>query len=222
MQRIAAVPLTTLALLALAPAGAARAATLTTDTRCYQETQDVILQGTGFTPLSSVSVMRDGQPLGNAIADANGNFIRKFPTPELPRSVNEKVYDLSATDMLNTAATRYRATRIFADFRPHRGDPKTLRVRFSVNGFGLRQQHVPVYLHWVDPSGTVRKTSKLGTAKGTCGVIRATRERRLFPFAARRGMWILQFDTRERYSRATNARRTPWVRKPVQIYARKG
>ncbi len=201
---------------------AASAASLSTDTRCYQETQEVVLNGTGYAPLATVNVALDGAPLGTAQADANGTFQRKFPTPELPGGEREAVYTLSATDQVNTASTRYRATKVFADFAPSTGDPIRLRVRFSVAGFGLSRPQASVYLHYVRKStGRVQRTIRLGTARGTCGVIRATKKRRLFPFAPARGTWILQFDTVKRYERATSRRTTPWVRKPVEVFTRR-
>lgn len=209
--------LATVAVLA-ASAPAAAAATLQTDTRCYQETQEVIVNGAGFAPLSAVTISRDGAVLGTAQADANGAFRNKFDTPELPNDVRERLYQLSATDTIATALTSYRATRIFANFKPGRGNPATLRVRFTVFGFGLVQRRAPVYLHYVSPSGRARRSVKLGIATGVCGRIDQTRKRRLFPFDAKRGTWILQFDTRSKYERATSKRRTPWVRKPVEIF----
>ena len=205
----------------LVAAPAASAATLATDTRCYQETQEVVLNGSGFTPLATVNVSLDTNPLGTAQADANGAFQRKFPTPELPAGRREGVYTLVATDQVNTASTRYRSTKVFADFTPASGDPTRLRVRFSVAGFGLARPRSTVYLHYVRKStGNVFQTIKLGTVRGTCGVIRRTKKRRLFPFAPARGTWILQFDTVRRYERATSRRTTPWVRKPVEVFAR--
>jgi hypothetical protein len=205
---------------AAAGAPAAAAATLTTDTRCYQETQEVVVNGAGFAPLSAVTITRDGKPLGTAQADVNGAFRNKFDTPELPDDIRERLYGLSATDTVNTADTTYRATRVFANFKPGRGNPATLQVRFTVYGFGLVRRRAPVFLHYVNPNGRARRTVRLGTAAGVCGRIELTRERHLFPFDAERGTWILQFDTRSRYERATSQRRTPWVRKPVQIFAR--
>jgi hypothetical protein len=212
--------LTALATAAVTAAGApaARAATLTTDARCYQETQEVVVSGAGFAPLSAVTIARNGRALGTAKADVNGAFRNKIETPELPRDVRERRYRLTATDLVNDAAAIYRATRIFATFRPRRGNPGTLRVRFSVNGFGLVRNDASVYLHYVRPDGRSRRTVRLGRARGVCGKITRTRKRRLFPFRAQRGRWILQFDTRRRYSRATSRRRTPWVRKPVEIF----
>ena len=115
---------------------------------------------------------------------------------------------------------RYRTTKVFADFTPDSGDPKTLTVRFSVHGFGLLRRHASVYLHYISPGGKVRRDVRLGTAAGTCGVIRRTRERHLFPFPAERGKWILQFDTNKKYTRATSKSPYIWVRKPVEIFTK--
>jgi hypothetical protein len=205
-------------ILAATPA-AASAATLTTDTSCYQETGEVVLSGAGYAPLSTVSVTRDSKPLGTADTDANGAFERKFETPELSRSTRERLYELSATEGVNTAYTRYRATKVFVDFQPAAGNPKTLKVRFSVNGFGLVRRRAPVYLHYVAPDRSSRHTVRLGTATGTCGLIRRTGERHLFPFDPERGKWILQFDTNRTYVRGTGRSKFPWVRKPVEVFS---
>lgn len=216
MYRISILVLVTFAA-AVSSAPAASAATIRTDTRCYQEQQEVVVRGTGFTPLSTVNVARNGKVFASATADANGAFVGKFATPVTPDEVRERLYQLSASDMISTAATTYRSTKIFANFKPGSGNPSTLRVRFTVNGFGLVRRRAPVYVHYVNPRGKARHTVRLGTAAGVCGRIDRTRERRLFPFAAMRGKWILQFDTRKQYERATSKRRTPWVRKPVEI-----
>ena len=134
--------------------------------------------------------------------------------------MRERLYEISATDSASTALTSYRATRIFASFRPRSGNPSTLKVRFSIYGFGLVARRAPVYLHYVRPDGTAARTIRLGTATGVCGAIARTKERRLFPFEAAKGVWILQFDTRAKYERATFKRQTPWVRKPVEIFSR--
>jgi hypothetical protein len=208
---------------ALVAVPAASAATLLTDSRCYQETQEVVLNGSGYTPLSTVTVMRDGAALGTAQADANGAFQRKFATPELPNGHREDLYTLTATDSLNSGTTSYRATKVFADFSPGSGDPTRLRVHFDVYGFGLARPHATVYLHYVQRStGKVRRTISLGDVRGTCGVIRRAKPRKLFPFMPEQGTWILQFDTAKRYERATSRRTTPWVRKPVEVFTRRG
>src|ERR1041384_510213 len=102
MQRIAIMLAATAAALASTTATAA-AATLTTDTRCYQETQEVVVNGTGFAANSIVTISRDDKVLGSTQTDVNGAFRNKFDTPELPQDVRERVYSLSATDTATTA-----------------------------------------------------------------------------------------------------------------------
>ena len=208
------------AALASSTAAPAAAATLTTDTRCYQETQEVVVDGAGFAANSIVTISRDDKILGSTQTDVNGAFRNKFDTPELPQNVRERLYSLSATDTATSATTSYRSARIFASFRPRTGNPSTLKVRFSVNGFGLVDRNAPVYLHYIRPNGTPARTVRLGSSSGVCGSISRTKQRRLFPFNAGKGVWILQFDTRSTYERATFKRRTPWVRKPVEIFSR--
>jgi hypothetical protein len=221
LPRFVALALAGASVLVAAPA--ASAATLQTDSRCYQETQEVVLNGTGYTPLSTVTVALDGEPLGTAQADSNGAFQRKFATPELPGGRRERTYTLTATDSQNSGTASYRATKVFADFTPGTGDPTRLRVHFEVYGFGLARPRATVYLHYVRRStGEVRRTIKLGSVRGTCGVIGRTKLLKLFPFAPERGTWILQFDTVKRYERATSRRTTPWVRKPVEVITRRG
>ena len=219
MRRAAVLVLALAAALVAAPS--ADAATLKTDTRCYQasQTQDVVVSGTGYTPLKPVSISRDGEAFGTATADARGAFAVKFPADELGRKDLEKVFTLTATDAaVNSAATRYRTSKVFADFSPHSGDPQKLMIRFTIQGFGLLRQHASVYLHYVAPNGRSRRDVRLGTARGTCGKISKSKLRHLFPFEAERGRWILQFDTNKKYTRATTKSPYIWVRKPVQIY----
>jgi hypothetical protein len=219
MQRAPVLVLALAAAVLAAPS--ALAATLKTDTRCYQasQTQDVVVSGTGYTPSAQVSIARDGQPFGTAVSDASGAFQVKFPADELGRKDLEKVFSLSATDAgLNTGATRYRTSKVFADFSPHSGDPQKLQVRFTIQGFGLVRPQASVYLHYVAPDGRSRRDVRLGTARGTCGKISVSKRRHLFPFDAERGRWILQFDTNKKYTRATTKSPYIWVRKPVEIF----
>jgi hypothetical protein len=203
------------ALIAAAPATAASLQTLS---RCYQEQGDVVATGGGFAPNSVVTLSRDGTNIGTAATDSQGVFKGKFATPKLPASTYERVYDLVATDGANTAIGRYRATKLLADFAPGSGNLTTLRVRFRIRGFNLLKQGSGVFMHYVRPDGSLRKTIRLGTARGTCGHIRRTKKRRLFPFSAKRGRWTLQFDTRKSYKRATATSNFVWVRRPVEVF----
>lgn len=205
----------------LAAAPVAGAATLSTDTSCYQETQDVVVSGAGYAPRDTVAISRDGKAFGTAETDGAGAFQVKFPAAELARGERERAFTLTAVDAaLTMADVRYRTSKVFADFTPHAGNPKTLQVRFLISGFGLLRAHPGVYLHYVSPSGKVRRTVRLGTTHGSCGRIAQTQRRHLFPFAAEHGRWVLQFDTSRTYSRATSKSKYIWVRKPVEIFTR--
>lgn len=221
MRRLLVSVLALAAALIVAPR--AVAATLKTDARCYEasQTQDVVISGTGYTPSAPVSISRDGVAFGTATTDSSGVFQVKFPADELGRKEVEKVFTLTATDAaLNTASAHYRTSKVFADFAPRSGDPQSLMVRFTINGFGLIRRQASVYLHYVAPNGRSRRDVRLGTARGTCGKIAASRLRHLFPFPAERGRWILQFDTNKTYTRATSRSPYIWVRKPVEVFAK--
>ena len=207
---------------ALGFAAAAEAATVRTLGRCYQERADVVAAGAGFAPSAIVTVWRDGTNLGSATTDSTGTFARKFTTPRLPSGKREVLYDLVASDGANSAITHYRATKLLADFSPGMGDLATLRVRFRVRGFNLLEEKSSVYLHYIRPSGQRHRTIRLGTARGSCGHIRRTRRRYLFPFEARRGLWKLQFDTRKIYEPGTDDSNFVWVRRRVRVYATTG
>ncbi|MEH3053032.1 MAG: hypothetical protein PGN13_03355 [Patulibacter minatonensis] len=65
-----------------------------------------------------------------------------------------------------------------------------------------------------DPAGV--KTVRLGQLRGPCGVLR-TSPRKLFPFKATDGTWLLQYDTRPRYTRGTTGSSFLWVARKVTV-----
>jgi hypothetical protein len=184
-----------------------------TDRPCYLEKRQVALTGAGFQPGATYTVLRDGQQIGSGTVAADGSVAGDFGSDVLPAGIAEKSFDLSVSDGVNQALSSFRVSAFRALFSPARGDPSRLRVRFSV--FGLLSDRLPVYLHYVRPSGTAARTVYLGRTAGTCGSIARTRERRLFPFRASAGRWLLQFDTQAAYRagaqprivRAVNVRR---------------
>jgi hypothetical protein len=195
-------PAAVLAALLVAPA-LAGAAEITTDRACYLDKRGVTLSGVGFTPGAPYQVTLDGQPItgGTGKVDPAGGVTGTF-VPRLADQgarIKQHTYTLAVQEGSNRAVTQFTVTKFAADFAPASGNPKTLRVRFSVFGFGLAAAKPDVYLHYVRPTGKVRKTIRLGRAKGTCGAIERTARRRLFPFEAERGNWKLQFDTSAKY-----------------------
>ena len=198
-------------------ASGATAATLATEKPCYQEGADVVATGTGFGVRALVGIALDGSELGLAQANEQGIFRNKIVAPSVPAGAREREYDLIASDGINTAIKHFRATEVFAGFSPSKGRIGTLRVRFRVFGFGLYKSDAKVYVHYVRPSGKVRRTVYLGKARGKCGHIRRTRRQLLFPFTPERGTWMLQFDTRKSYGKATDESTFAWFRRPVQV-----
>jgi hypothetical protein len=168
---------------------------------CYLQGARVGVSATGFTPRADVTVRRGGRLIGSATADEVGAVQARFDAPRLPRGERESSSIVELSDGTNRASTRLPVTRFQARFSPSTGDPATMLVTFSVEGFGLLDAQPDVYVHYVGPDGRLRRTVKLGRARGVCGHLETPSPRRLFPFRARPGTWTLQFDTRRRYRR---------------------
>lgn len=190
----------------------ASAATISVDRGCYadpgQRKDTVKLTGTGFTPSAQYQVTLDRRPLtgGTGMTDASGNLSGSFTAPELASGSHQHTYTLGVQEGANEPTARFTVSTLLADFTPPSGDPKTLSVRFNLFGFGLSGVASPaVYVHYVRPdTGKAQQTIKLGTGKGACGAIRQTMRRKLFPFAARKGTWRLQFDSSKTYKKGTS------------------
>ncbi|MFT4035593.1 MAG: hypothetical protein QM679_08465 [Patulibacter sp.] len=65
-----------------------------------------------------------------------------------------------------------------------------------------------------EPPGV--KTVRLGLLRGPCGVLR-TSPRKLFPFQAQSGTWLLQYDTNARYVAGTSSSSFYWIARKVTI-----
>jgi hypothetical protein len=201
-RRALAVPAASAVLVcALWAPGSAGAAAVELNRACYLEGARVGVTATGFTPRAEVTVRRNGTAIGTATADDIGAVQARFDAPQLPAGKRESNPVLELSDGTNRASTRLPITRFHASFSPSTGDPATMLVRFSVDGFGLLDAQPDVYLHYIGPDGVLRETVELGRARGVCGHLRAPNLRRLFPFRARPGTWTLQFDTRKAYRR---------------------
>ena len=79
------------------------------------------------------------------------------------------------------------------------------RLPLEVWGFSETGARRTVYVHYVRPNGKVRATYRLGRARGVCGKIKRTAQRRLFPFRADPGDWRLQFDTQPRFVKGSSS-----------------
>jgi hypothetical protein len=210
-------------LLALATASPALAApaTLTTDTRCYLQGAPLRMTANGLTPGAPLTVALDGTPLSYGdgsmpTADDAGSFASSFATPVLAPGAAQQRHVLAVSDGTRRPKARFTVTRpAGADFQPSSGNPRTLRARFKVWGFALAggASRVPVWLHWVSPSGRARQSAALGTTGGDCGAL-TTAPRRVFPFDAAAGRWVLVLDTHRRYRVQTSG---PRAKIPVHV-----
>jgi len=194
---------------ALAPATVALAAqqhppkpTVRLDPACYQSGQEGQLSGRGFdanaTWKATLSGTRKHQ-LGSGRTDARGRIDARFSAPAYHGTTGTRALTLSVGDGRHTARTTLRMTPLAASFTPRTGDPATLRVRWRV--LGLTPRH-GVYVHYIRPSGTLRRTLRIGTTHGPCGTLK-TGPIALFPFRAGYGRWTFQIDASRHWSRAT-------------------
>lgn len=191
------------ALLAAGSAAAADAATIELNRPCYLTEGVVGLSGSGFAANAPVTVSQNGQQIGTAQTNALGSFQVSYAAPAVSETQRQSAINVSATDGTSTATASSKVSAFNADFSPSSGNPRTLKVNFQADGFNLLGGPAStVYLHYIAPGGKVKLTKRLGKARGACGQL-STSKRKLFPFAARRGTWRLQWDTRKTYKRCT-------------------
>jgi hypothetical protein len=173
---------------------------VTTDRGCYVVGEKVELAGSGFAPQRRYDVAVDGVDFGQATTDASGAFATHFVPGGLAAGVVQSVDHVDVTDGTSDAGTSFTLTRqTGARFEASRGNPRTLKVPFQVWGFAMDGTPRPLFLHYVSPSGQLRKTVALGRAGGQCGYL-LTPRMRVFPFAPTTGRWTLQVDTAQSYA----------------------
>lgn len=201
-------------MLGVVAAAPATAATITFDHPCYLAKagrfvgQRVRFLGAGFTPNAPVTGSLNGVALTSGSASAEGTVSGSVTAPALGARVAEGSAALSLSDGTNTAATAFPEANLTADFTPSSGNPKTLRVRFAVFGFGPLLEAIgkpadaQVYEHVIDPQGTVRGTFRAGQPSGPCGTVRPSR-RKILPFRATNGRWRYVFDTSRKYRKSS-------------------
>ncbi len=192
--------ISTLAATAAAPVLAATAApTVRTAHGCYLVRQVVTVIGGGFAPSRQFEVAIDGVDFGQSTTDAAGAFSVRLIPGGLPAGVAQHVDHLEATDGTLSAHTQFTVTNpAGARFLATSGNPHTLSAPFEIWDFSPGGAPRAVYLHYIAPSGSQRKTVELGQTSGQCGYLR-TGKLRLFPFSPSLGTWTVQVDTRRAY-----------------------
>jgi hypothetical protein len=179
----------------------AQAASISTSRTCYLVGQKVKVSGAGFAPSRTYLVTLDDVIYGDSSTNSAGAFSATFGPGGLYANYAQLVERLAVTDGTSTVTTTFTLTRpTGARLLATSGNPRTLTAPFELWDFSSTGLRLPVYLHYVGPSGAVRKTVSLGRTGGQCGYLK-TKRRRVFPFVPSAGTWTFQLDTHRGYSR---------------------
>jgi hypothetical protein len=195
--RLAARTASVAGLLALAPGADAATVSVNPLKPCYRSGETITMFGSGYTPGGTVDVSSDGRPLGSDTADGSGNFDGELQVA----SPSQQVRTYTATDRsnpANNASTSLTVTPFDVNLAPRNGPPGR-RLRIVARGFTTGRI---LYAHVV--RGRRRSLVRVGRLRGPCRRLRV--RRRIFRGRARPGTYIVQFDTRRRYSRDTRVR----------------
>ena len=179
---------------ALAAPSAASAASLTVNPQkpCYSSGESINLLGTGFSPLDSATISRDGEQLGHLETDANGAFNGLL---RLGQSRGRQTKTYTARDGTNstlTASTQITVSAVRVGLEPEQGAPGRI-LTITARGFATGPT---LWAHVI--RGTSRRHLRLGRLTGACGALET--RRRLLPRDAALGVYKIQFDTFERYN----------------------
>jgi hypothetical protein len=170
--------------------------------RCYSSGEQVNLLGSGFSPLGTANITRDGRPLpgprSDLPTDANGAFNGLLT---LFQSSGRQVKTYAATDASDptlTASTQITVAAARVTLRPATGAPGRV-MTITASGFSTG----PTLWAHVRHKGSTRNL-KIGSLKRACGALKT--RRRLLPRDARLGVHKIQFDTSRRYRAGTAVR----------------
>jgi hypothetical protein len=183
---------------------------------CYVAAQEeqrefVVVDGFNFTPFALVDILVDDieqqktDPEPEAAYD--GTLKGSVPAPFIESG--QRTFTLRAAEhdnADNTVSATSKVTRLSVEQVPAKASTRG-RVRFRGRGFTTRVPGpvpdttvpAPVYAHYVF-AGKSRKTVRIGTPTGDCGLISS--KRRQFPFtkSPQVGLWTIQFDQEPVYN----------------------
>ena len=193
MTRPLAVAIT---LASLAAPSAAHAASLTTQPAkpCYRDEESISFVGSGFTPLSTANLTRDGTFISSIPIDATGQF--NATLQKLDQDQGAQIRTYTATDANNpvlSASVPVTVSAVGVRLSPGTGSVSR-RFRISARGFTTGDT---LWAHIVHLGSS--RNVKIGLLKGACHTLRT--RRRLLPRNASFGRHRIQFDTFRRYRR---------------------
>jgi hypothetical protein len=180
-----------LVVLAVPASASAASLTVTPQKRCYSSGESVNLLGTGFSPLGSANVTRDGTALGSLSTDSNGAF-NGILTVAQTSGRRTKTYTANddAVSTL-TASAQITVSAVRVDLSPTNGAPGR-RMKINASGFSTGKT---LWAHIT--KGKSKRTMKIGTLSGACGGLKT--RKRLLPQSASLGLHTIQFDTFRAY-----------------------
>jgi hypothetical protein len=181
------------AVLAAPSAASAAELSVSPEKRCYSSGESVNLLGTGFSPLDSASITRDGSLLGALDTDANGAFNGVLT---LAQNSGRQTKTYTATDGTNstlTASAQITVSSVRVGLRPSAGAPGRI-MTITAHGFTTGPT---LWAHV--RRGTSKRNIKLGRLTGACGTLKT--RKRLLPRNAAIGVHRIQFDTFRRYDK---------------------
>jgi hypothetical protein len=195
-MRLKAAAATALCATLAAPA-AAQAASLSVAPlkACYRAGERVALTGSGYTPGGNVQINSDGRVVGTTTADAAGGFAGTLRLG-VPSGERLKTYSgVDTSNTANSASLQLRVSRLKVTVEPENGQPGRL-LRVGARGFTTGGT---LYAHVV--RGRYRRNVRIGRLKGACRKLSVSK--RIFRRRTSAGTYLVQFDTRRRYSRRT-------------------
>jgi hypothetical protein len=191
-----------------APASAQDAAPVITTSRpCYLPRQQVAVAGSGFHAGDTYSVTVDQTLLGTGAVKSDSTISGTLSSGAPPRGGGKVLHRITVADATLQARVGFHTSAFNASFAPGVGDPRTLRVRYSVNAIGVSSRVGSiVWIHYLGPDGRPRMSVPIGRTTGVCGSLHRSALHRLFPFRPTAGRWRLQFDLKQSYSPKTRPR----------------
>lgn len=178
--------------------GTAQAAILTPTPAkaCYVSGEQVDVNGTGFTPSSTVNATFAGNS-GTFVTDTAGAVepLRlTFPSVKGVKLLTMTVTD--DTDPTITASLDFRTTLLHVDVNPTNAKAgKKLRIK----GYGFLGGK-KVYMHVRGPHH-YKSDAKIARTKAPCGTFKT--HRKLVPASARPGKYEVRFDAKKKFSKQT-------------------
>jgi hypothetical protein len=182
-----------------APAAQAASVGVRPVKKCYRSGEKPTIAGIGFRPGGTVNVSSDGSSLGSASVNAEGFFAG---TLTVGLASGERVKTYAATDPINpalTASTRLRVSAVTVTVNPTNGAPGQ-KIKVKARGFTTGKR---LYVH-VRHGKSYRRNLRIGKLKGACHKVR--KKKRIIRKGAPNGSYVVQFDTKRKYSNKTKVR----------------